>query len=346
MEAFVKRKRLQSECAVLKRPCAKLSEDDSTEFKLALLTSLYPSIDEESLLETLLASGGSVEIAQRDFERHISRGSPSKRRSKAQALGRQASISAFARTSKPVPDSKTTTRKGQTLHLFSPEDVAKNTPCSIIHGFLPSELADSLLHELLAEAPSFGKETFRVFDRDVESPHTMCFYADNWSEAERQRTEYVYNGSHIQDVRRTPPKMQETSLLVRDAVNAEIRKRIKSHYPNGQKLKYQSPRPWAPNTSFVNCYDGGKESVGYHSDQLTYLAPRAVIGSISLGVAREFRVRKIVPRNTKFDPMDKNARRRNDERADVEGQIAIHLPHNSLLVMHAEMQEVILSMNY
>lgn len=27
------------------------------------------------------------------------------------------------------------------------------------------------------------------------------------------------------------------------------------------------------------------------------------------------------------------------ERADAEGQISIHLPHNSLLVMHAEMQE-------
>ena len=29
----------------------------------------------------------------------------------------------------------------------------------------------------------------------------------------------------------------------------------------------------------------------------------------------------------------------NEQRADDEGQIAIHLPHNSLLVMHAEMQE-------
>lgn len=72
---------------------------------------------------------------------------------------------------------------------------------------------------------------------------------------------------------------------------------------------------------------------------MTYLGPRSVIGSLSLGVAREFRVRKIVPRNTQFDASDKAARKANDERADVEGQISIHLPHNSLLVMHAEMQE-------
>jgi hypothetical protein len=85
-------------------------------------------------------------------------------------------------------------------------------------------------------------------------------------------------------------------------------------------------------------------SVGYHADQLTYLGPRAIIGSLSLGVAREFRVRRIVARDNDEDP---TALRTNPlekqtnsaERADSEGQIAIHLPHNSLLVMHAEMQE-------
>lgn len=85
-----------------------------------------------------------------------------------------------------------------------------------------------------------------------------------------------------------------------------------------------------PNAAFVNCYDGAQQSVGWHSDHLTYLGPRAVIGSISLGVAREFRVRKILPR-------DAETKRPDD--VDGEGQISIHLPHNSLLVMHAEMQE-------
>ena len=32
-------------------------------------------------------------------------------------------------------------------------------------------------------------------------------------------------------------------------------------------------------------------------------------------------------------------KKRDNSNADAEGQIAIHLPHNSLLVMHAEMQE-------
>jgi len=126
--------------------------------------------------------------------------------------------------------------------------------------------------------------------------------------------------------------MRRVSPIVEKAVNVEIEKRIKEHYPNGEKLKHQSPHPWKPNAAFVNCYDGGAESVGYHSDQLTYLGPRAIIGSISLGVAREFRVRRVIPQ-------EEDKKEKSKEDTDAQGQIAIHLPHNSLLVMHAEMQE-------
>ncbi len=116
-------------------------------------------------------------------------------------------------------------------------------------------------------------------------------------------------------------------------MNKEIQHRIKTRYPGGEKLKYQSPNPWSPNAAFVNCYNGPQENVGYHSDQLTYLGPRAVIGSLSLGVAREFRVRRIVPKDDEGDD------KADADAADASGQIAIHLPHNSLLVMHADMQE-------
>lgn len=142
----------------------------------------------------------------------------------------------------------------------------------------------------------------------------------------------------MQDVRQISPRMRKASSKVEDAVNAEIAKRIENIYPEGKKLRYQSPNRWYPNAAFVNCYAGGRESVGYHSDQLTYLGPRAVIGSLSLGVAREFRVRRIVAQD-EHEGTGRNSKQKDAERADAEGQIAIHLPHNSLLVMHAEMQE-------
>ena len=132
--------------------------------------------------------------------------------------------------------------------------------------------------------------------------------------------------------------MRKVSGPVQSAVNNEVTRRIREHYPGGKKLKYQSPNQWVPNAAFVNCYKGGSESVGYHCDQLTYLGPRAIIGSLSLGVAREFRVRKVVARD-ESELSAKPSGRLDTERADAECQIAIHLPHNSLLVMHAEVSK-------
>jgi alkylated DNA repair dioxygenase AlkB len=133
------------------------------------------------------------------------------------------------------------------------------------------------------------------------------------------------------DIRLLTPQMRKVAPIVQEAVNQEIKTRMTTHH-NGKKLKYQATDPWKPNAAFVNCYIGGAESVGYHSDQLTYLGPRPIIGSISLGVAREFRVRRVIPQ-------DAESKSKPKESGDAEGQIAIHLPHNSLLVMHAEMQE-------
>ena len=169
--------------------------------------------------------------------------------------------------------------------------------------------------------------------------------------------------------------MRAVKSKVQEVVNREIEKRVKEVYPRGERLKYQSSGEWVPNAAFVNCYEGGKESVGYHSDQLTYLGPRAVIGSLSLGVEREFRIRRVVPRGEEEEEeeedgdddenrdgtakdngpgagkiedrnnaiIDKSEKRKSKQAAiaaaNAQGQISLPLPHNSLLIMHAEMQE-------
>jgi hypothetical protein len=53
--------------------------------------------------------------------------------------------------------------------------------------------------------------------------------------------------------------MLNASAKVKEAVNAEIQRRIEEQYPDGKKLVYQSPDEWQPNCSFVNCYDGARE---------------------------------------------------------------------------------------
>ncbi|GAB7324927.1 hypothetical protein MBLNU13_g08740t1 [Cladosporium sp. NU13] len=327
MDSYVSRKRRRPSQSRPSSPPPPENDDvEDTDFKLAVLASLHPGKGQDVLLDYLLAYNGSVDDASTAI--NAPETAPPVRKRSA-ATGYQSSLASFA-TSKdgsiqiPAPR-KQLTKKGQTLHLYTPEAIQNNTPCSIIHNFLPAADADSLLRELLEETPAFRRDVFQLFDRAVESPHSMGFYVDTPQEIKQQKDQYAYNGSYITQVHQSRPEMLKASDLVRQAVNKEIERRMRD-FNGGKKLKFQSPEEWRPNTSFVNCYDGGKESVGYHTDELTYLGPRAVIGSLSLGVAREFRVRKIVPADE-------------DAAADTQGQIAIHLPHNSLLVMHAEMQE-------
>ena len=185
-------------------------EEDSTDLKLATLSSLFPSVDQATLLDLLISTDGSVEkvhgslFSGQDSEAVIS---PRKRPAAARrSVGYQSSLSAFRNCGEdelPVPIAKrrrqqVLTRKGQTLHLYSAEDIAAHTPCSIIHNFLPAREADDLLRELLQEAPTFQRQTFKMFDNVVQSPHSACFYVDSLEETKRQKTEYLYNGSYLE----------------------------------------------------------------------------------------------------------------------------------------------------
>ena len=165
-------------------------DDDSTDLKLAMLASLHPHLEQQVLLDILLAHEGSVEAASTSLTSPDSF-SPKKN---STTPGYQSSLANFAVTSDTSKRPKLLSKKGKTLYLYSPEDVAAHTPCSIIHNFLPARDANELLEELLLEAPSYEKPTFKLFDNVVSSPHTSCFYVETLEEMKRQRTEYIYNG--------------------------------------------------------------------------------------------------------------------------------------------------------
>jgi alkylated DNA repair dioxygenase AlkB len=369
MDAFVSRKRPRlsdkNEESKQKQVSSDPSEE-STDIKLAILLSLFPSIKQEELLEVLISCEGSVENASALLS---AKGSAictpvnAKRAASGSSLGMQTSLSShvFATAEdgsmKPIHEITNKRKllppkKGKTLHLYSPEDIAAYTPCTIIHNFLPAKEANALLVELLDESKHFTRYDFQLFSRTVQSPHTHAVYVSTPEEHRQQTSEYTYGGTYRSNVRQATPQLRVVSRQVQKVVNEEINKRIRDVYPDGKKLQYQSPKEWRPNAAFVNCYDGPNESVGYHSDELTYIGPHPVIGSLSLGVAREFRVRRIVPRDDAESPTETDDKSHTNslsnspqkqtapiERAEAEGQISIHLPHNSLLVMHAEMQE-------
>ncbi|KAA8651530.1 hypothetical protein EYZ11_005895 [Aspergillus tanneri] len=359
MDRFVSRKRPRPSSLAALPPLpsnthTSLSEEDSTDVKLAQLVSLFPGTPQDTLIDILVSCGGSVETASSTISAQFESGPP-KKRAVLGAPAIQTSLTSHVLTSEKTPSiSKSPlTKKGRTIHLFSPEDIAAHTPCTIIHNFLPSQQANALLLELLGESKYFSRYKFQLFERTVESPHSASVYVSTPEEFRQHTSDYTYGGTFRSNVRQVTPNMRAVSTKVQRAVNDAIQERIRSSYPNGQKLKYQSPREWIPNAAFVNCYDGPAECVGYHSDELTYLGPRAIIGSLSLGVEREFRVRRIVPyddieqyeEETSHSPESallsesNRSRKAAGARADAQGQISIHLPHNSLLVMHAEMQE-------
>ncbi|EPS25526.1 hypothetical protein PDE_00459 [Penicillium oxalicum 114-2] len=346
--------------------------EDSTDIKIAILLSIFPELKQENALDLLVSCDGSVEAASELLRSESSkqRLPCSKRRATTvPSLGAQTSLSSHvvhkAKDGSITPFSASPTRrkmlhtkKGQTLHLYSPDDIAAYTPCTIIHNFLPPEQANALLIELLAESRHFSRYEFQLFNRTVKSPHTGSLYVSTPEEHRQHTAEYRHGGTYQSNIRQATPELRSVSRKVQSAVNEAIQNRIRNFYPNGQKLRYQSPKEWHPNAAFVNCYDGPAENVGYHSDDLTYLGPHPVIGSLSLGVEREFRVRRSMPRDVEEDDDDSNhtqpvaqgpevssvkslsqSQKPSVARADAQGQISIHLPHNSLLVMHAEMQE-------
>ena len=106
--------------------------------------------------------------------------------------------------------------------------------------------------------------------------------------------------------------MEEACKHIERIVNDELKKR--DRYPLEWGGNGDDELTWRANVAAANCYEGGKESVGFHSDQLTYLGPYPTIASLSLGnksfyldlhfsliseigTSRTFRLREVIPSN-------------------------------------------------
>jgi hypothetical protein len=203
MDAFVTRKKRK--CSPPLSPQVAQAPDtdgdaheESTDVKLAILSSLHPTIDQETLLDILLAHDGNVEATSQTLRARLP-----KQPSTGNTVAAQSSLRSFTVSltssdlAPPSKRAKVLSRKGATLHLYDPVDISEHTPCTIIHNFLPVEEANSLLKELLEESQSFEKITFKLFDNVVSSPHTSGFYVGSYQELQEQKHEYVYNGSRM-----------------------------------------------------------------------------------------------------------------------------------------------------
>ncbi|KAI5821321.1 hypothetical protein BZA77DRAFT_299226 [Pyronema omphalodes] len=327
--------------------------EETTDTKLALLLSLHPESSLETLLEALLSNNGSVSAASNSLSE------PSTKKPKPQHKSQPQKQSLISPLSTPAPriplssfstsgpstarqqssltpflsspTSTTSNRppaKGQTHHFFTPLSIPSSIPVELQTSFLPASLASSLLSELLQESLTFPPPTpFRLFDRTVVSPHTCGFFLrDLTTETKSDAKAYLSYQAIPLAPRPYTPSMLQATKLVEAAVNAAITRRFPGRKPWGL-----AKEPWRTNAALVNRYQGPKEAVGWHTDEVTYLGPMTVIAGLSLGAEREFRIRRMMGQGD-----GKGSEGRAEEK---EGQYSIHLPHNSLVIMHAGMQE-------
>lgn len=196
MKAFLAGSRKRKSADGLAATATQADDDEPTEVRLAMLSSLHPQVDQDTLMDVLLAHDGSVKDASASL-RNFRPEQP-----KSGVIGHQQSLKQYALPAGPLdPTSpqkkKLKSKKGSTLHLFDPEDVSEHTPCTIIHNFLPQDVANDLLKELLAESETFERITFKLFDNVVSSPHTSSFYVDSYEKLMSQKSEYYYNGAQL-----------------------------------------------------------------------------------------------------------------------------------------------------
>ncbi|KAJ6618363.1 hypothetical protein B0H10DRAFT_2378016 [Mycena sp. CBHHK59/15] len=231
------------------------------------------------------------------------------------------------------------------MTLSTPALVAEHTPCTLHVSVLPPELACRLFYTMVEASRQWSRNKWWLFDRLVESPHRTAFFARktdgldgdaSWQEAAQFWQVFVplvacfapiqpnrYNGRATDPPPVFPPEMEEACGIVERLVNEEMRKR--SRFPLEWAGGTGDDPNWRANVAASNCYEGGKEKVGFHSDQLTYLGPYTTIASLSLGTRRVFSLREVIPSE---EASSRRARTFN-----------VPLPHNSLTIMHASCQE-------
>ncbi|RDB21303.1 Alpha-ketoglutarate-dependent dioxygenase alkB 3 [Hypsizygus marmoreus] len=228
-----------------------------------------------------------------------------------------------------APPSKKNTALPQLppLLLSNPNLVAQNTPCTLHLSVLPPKLACRLFYAMLRASEGWQRNKWWLFDRLVESPHRTAFFARkddgvDSNESWQQAAQFWYNGRMTEAPDQFPTAMEEACIIVESIVNQELKHR--NRFP----LEWAGDdvdQTWRANVAASNCYEGSKEAVGFHSDQMTYLGPYPTIASLSLGTERIFRLREVIP----TDQLGvRRARTFN-----------IPLPHNSLTIMHASCQE-------
>lgn len=310
-----------------------MGSDGMTEKKLHELSKLYEDIISSSpdttsfYLEILVSCNGNLEAAvqlvndtlgvNRVIEDDNSRFSKRKREDGDfnSTPKMQKSLNSFIKDPsnkiKSVSDDSWGKISNKAIELFTKEDIEANVKFISVHkNALPESLANSLLKKLSEDTEDFTPNQFYLFGKKCTSNHLTKMFSSS-EHILSGDIEIYYNSYSLSHIAQYDDDLKIAQLIIEDLVNDSIARR--------DPLPYQIRSPnWKGDVVLVNRYY--KDSnLDWHSDKMTSIGPQPIIASLSLGCAREFRVRRNYPSNSQV--------------------YILRPPHNTLIIMHAGFQE-------
>lgn len=142
----------------------------------------------------------------------------------------------------------------------------KDAEVEYVPNFLCDDSASTLYQQLIDET-DWRQETVKVYGKEHLTPRLSCWMGDQWMD-------YSYSNVTMQ-----AQPWTDTILSIKQSIE-----------------KYTSA---TFNSVLVNFYRDGRDSNGWHSDNEPELGIEPVIGSLSLGAARDFKLRHRFDRDLK-----------------------------------------------
>jgi hypothetical protein len=206
------------------------------------------------------------------------------------------------------------TATGFTSVALTAEEIGRTTACTVYTDVLPRELADAILKRFVEESKKIrqGKGQY-IYDKRIAHERLSTGFTVPETLSPKM------NGSK-RDKQWELDGFMDELRYARSAI-ASVVKRERAKRPKPPAIAVSC---WMPNYCAVNIYRTGEDYTGVHSDPLTSLGPQCIIGSLSLGAARTFRLK----------PADTT-----DKSVGETTSYSLRLPHNSLLVMWEGCQE-------
>jgi len=251
---------------------------------------------------------------------------------------------------------------------ISVEELHRSLPATLITDVLPQPFADHLLHVFLKESQHWHTSKRWLYDKEIESHRLESgFRFDNggcptargfgrrWEAAgfgdDLRHLRGVVAGAvrrtrmELRNAWRAPQRGAGGAECDRDALSpSELAQETVAFASRGQRVRMgnananwfvqyaedfaQQGGRWEPNYCVANYYKDEGDFLGAHSDPIESIGPWAIVASLTLGAARQFRMK---PVGTLHSSLGGGGGRVTS--------YSVRLPHNSLLILWEGFQE-------